>query len=43
MASMMNAESGDAGSDSALGDLKDIQADANTGSCDMEIYIAGTA
>ena len=43
MAAMMNAVAGDAGSDTALGDLKDIQADANTGSCDMEIYIAGTA
>tara|TARA_R100000234_G_scaffold164_1_gene108 strand:+ start:3423 stop:3905 length:483 start_codon:yes stop_codon:yes gene_type:complete len=43
MASMMNAVAGDAGSDTALADLKDIQADANTGSCDIEIYIAGTA
>jgi len=43
MAAMMNAIAGDADSDQALGDLKDIQADANTGSCDMEIYIAGTA
>ena len=40
---MMNAVAGDADSDQALADLKDIQADANTGSCDMEIYIAGTA
>ena len=41
MVDVMNAiAAGDAASDTALGDLKSIQADANTASCDMEIYIA---
>jgi hypothetical protein len=30
----------DAASDTALGDLTNIQADANTGSCDLEMFIA---
>jgi len=30
----------DAASDTALGDLTNIQADANTGSCDLEMLIA---
>ena len=30
----------DAASDSALGDLTNIQADANSGSCDLEMFIA---
>ena len=41
MVDVMNAiAAGDAASDTALGDLNSIQADANTASCDMEIYIA---
>jgi hypothetical protein len=30
----------DAASDTALGDLTNLQADANTGSCDLEMFIA---
>ena len=43
MAAMFNAVAGDAASDTALGNLKDVQADANTGNVDIEIYIACTA
>ena len=38
---VLNAtEDADAASDTALGDLTNIQADANTGSCDLEMFIA---
>jgi len=38
---VLNAtEDADAASDTALGDLTNIQADANTGSCDLEMIIA---
>jgi hypothetical protein len=38
---VMNAtQDADAASDTALGDLTNIQADANTGSCDLEMFIA---
>mgnify|MGYP003146041853 CR=1 FL=1 len=41
MADMFNAtQDADAGSDTDLGDLTNIQADANTGSVDLEMYIA---
>ena len=43
IAAMFNAVAGDAASDTALGNLKDVQADANTGNVDIEIYIACTA
>ncbi len=44
MAAMMNAtENADAASSTNLANLADIQADADTASCDMEIYIAATA
>ena len=33
-------ENANAASDTALGDLTGIQADANTGSCDLEMFIA---
>ena len=33
-------EAANAASDTALGDLTGIQADANTGSCDLEMFIA---
>ena len=43
MVDVMNAtENADANSDVALGDLKSVQADANTGSCDLGIFIAST-
>ena len=38
---VMNAvTAGNAASDTALGDLTNIQADANTNSCDLEMFIA---
>ena len=41
MTAVFNAtEDADAASDTALGDLTNIQADANTGSCDLEMFIA---
>ena len=41
MADVFNAtQDADAASDTALGDLTNIQADANTGSCDLEMFIA---
>jgi hypothetical protein len=41
MADVFNAtQDADAASDTALGDLTNIQADANTGSCDLEMIIA---
>ena len=41
MVGVMNAtQDADAASDTALGDLTNIQADANTGSCDLEMFIA---
>ena len=41
MSSVFNAtQDADAASDTALGDLTNIQADANTGSCDLEMFIA---
>ena len=43
MVDVFNAVAGDAGSDTALGDMKDVQADANSDSCDLEIYLAATA
>ena len=44
MVDVMNAtENADANSDAALGDLALVQADANTGSCDLEIFIASIA
>ena len=35
-------ENADAASDTALGDLANIQADANSGDCHLEVFIAGT-
>ena len=44
MEAMMNAtENADAASSANLANMKDIQADADTASCDMEIYVAATA
>ena len=41
MTAIFNAtQDADAASDTALGDLTNIQADANTGSCDLEVIIA---
>ena len=41
MVDVFNAtQDADAASDTALGDLTNIQADANTGSCDLEVIIA---
>ena len=41
MVDVFNAtQDADAASDTALGDLTNIQADANTGSCDLEMLIA---
>ena len=41
MVDVFNAvTAGDAASDTALGSIKTIQADANTGNCDLEIFIA---
>ena len=41
MADVFNAtQDADAASDTAVGDLTNIQADANTGSCDLEMIIA---
>ena len=41
MTAIFNAtQDADAASDTALGDLTNIQADANTGSCDLEMFIA---
>ncbi len=41
MVDVLNAtQDADAASDTALGDLTNIQADANTGSCDLEMFIA---
>ena len=41
MTAIFNAtQDADAASDTALGDLTNIQADANTGSCDLEMIIA---
>jgi hypothetical protein len=43
MVDVMNAiAAGDAASDTALGDLVSVQADANTASCDLEMLIAST-
>ena len=44
MVDVFNAtQAADANSDQALGDMKNIQADANTGPCDMEIFVAEIA
>ena len=41
MVDVFNAtQAADAASDTALGDMKSVQADANTASCDIEIFIA---
>ena len=41
MVDVLNAtQDADAASDTALGDLTNIQADANTGSCDLEMIVA---
>ena len=41
MIDVFNAtQAADSASDTALGDLANIQADANTDSCDLEIFIA---
>ena len=41
MVDVFNAtEDADAASDTALGNLTNIQADANTGNCDLEMFIA---
>ena len=41
MVDVFNAtQDADSASDTALGDLTNIQADANTGSCDLEVIIA---
>ena len=41
MTAVFNAtQDADSASDTALGDLTNIQADANTGSCDLEVLIA---
>jgi hypothetical protein len=41
MVDVFNATSNaDAASDTALGDLRTIQADANAGTCDLEVFIA---
>ena len=43
MTAVFNAtEDADAASDTAFGSLTNIQADANTGSCDLEMFIAST-
>ena len=43
MVGMFNAtQDADANSDVALGSITNIQADANTGNCDLEIFIAST-
>ena len=43
MTAVLNAtEDADAASDTAFGSLTNIQADANTGSCDLEMFIAST-
>ena len=41
MSAVFNAtEDADAASDTAFGSLTNVQADANTGSCDLEVFIA---
>jgi hypothetical protein len=41
MVAMFNAtEDADAASDTALGSITNIQADANTGNCDLEVFVA---
>ena len=41
MVGVLNAtEDADAASDTALGSITNIQADANTGNCDLEVFIA---
>ena len=43
MVDVLNAtQDADAASDTAFGSLTNIQADANTGSCDLEMFIAST-
>ena len=43
MVGILNAtEDADAASDTALGSITNIQADANTGNCDLEMFIAST-
>ena len=43
MVGVLNAtQDADAASDTNLGSLTNIQADANTGSCDLEMFIAST-
>ena len=43
MVAMFNAtQDADAASDTALGSITNIQADANTGNCDLEVFIAST-
>jgi hypothetical protein len=43
MVGIFNAtQDGDAASDTALGSITNIQADANTGNCDLEVFIAST-
>ncbi len=40
MVDVFNAIAGDAASDTALGSITSVQADANTGNCDLEVFIA---
>ena len=40
MVDVMNAIAGDVGSDTGLASITTIQADANTGNCDLEVFIA---
>ena len=40
MVDVFNAIAGDAASDTALGSITNIQADANTGNCDLEMIVA---
>ena len=43
MVAMFNAtQDADSASDTALGSVTNIQADANTGNCDLEVFIAST-
>ena len=43
MVDVFNAtQDADAASDTALGSITNIQADANTGNCDLEVFIAST-
>ena len=40
MVDVFNAIAGDAASDTALGSITNIQADANTANCDLEMFVA---